>query len=300
MDLEDEIKRIAAEKNAVILAHNYQNNEVQDIADYTGDSLELSMIAARSNASIIVFCGVHFMAESAAILSPEKKVLLPDADAGCPMADMASVEDIIAMKRKHSGAVVVTYINSTALIKAESDICCTSANAVKIVQRVNAKKIIFVPDKNLGSYVQRFTDKEIILWKGFCPTHEKFSLEDLQKIKKLHPDAIVMVHPECRPEVVEMADEVLSTGGMFKFIQNTRHKKIIVGTEQGMIHKLKSIAPDKEYIPASDSFYCPNMKKINLEKIYNSLINEAPVITVPEEIAIKAHNCLKKMHELSV
>ncbi len=300
MDLQKEIKRTARDKNALILAHNYQRDEVQAVADFTGDSLELSRIAAGKRADILVFCGVHFMAESAAILSPQKKVLLPDPNAGCPMADMADAADLARMKEQHPDAMVVTYINSSAEVKALSDICCTSANAVTIVQRVGAKKIIFVPDRNLGSFVQRFTDKQIIPWKGFCPTHDRFTASDLQKARSAHPDAIVMVHPECRPEVVDMADEVLSTGGMVKYVESTSHKKIIVGTEMGMLYKLKSVNPNNEYILASDSFICPNMKKITLEKILSSLLDEKPVVTVPQDVAVKAEGCLRKMLELSL
>ena len=299
MDIRSEIINLAQEKNALILAHNYQREEIQDIAHHTGDSLELARIAASNDSDIIVFCGVHFMAESAAMLAPRKKVLLPDATAGCPMADMAEPGDLIEMKRRHPDAAVVTYINSSAAVKALSDVCCTSSNAVDIVRRVDAKKILFVPDKNLGHYVSRFTDKEVIPWKGFCPTHESFTPEELRVMRVRHPDALVMVHPECRPEVVELADQVLSTGGMVNFVRKTDSKKIIVGTEQGMIHKLKSVAPQIEYILASGSFICPNMKKITLEKLRNALLNENPVITVPEETSRAAVGCLEKMLVLS-
>lgn len=299
MEIRKKIKELAAAKKALILAHNYQRGEVQDIADHTGDSLELSRIAEASDAPIVVFCGVHFMAESAAILSPKKKVLLPDPDAGCPMADMAEAEDVLGMRREHPGAQVVTYINSSAAVKAVSDVCCTSANAVMIVQRMDADEIIFVPDKNLGSYVQRFTSKRIHPWKGFCPTHERFTVEDLHAIRERHPGAIVVVHPECRPEVVDLADEVLSTGGMVRFVKETKHRKIIIGTEREMIHKLKAVAPEKEYILAADSFLCPNMKKIDLEKILYSLETEIPVISVEESVAVRARRCLEKMLALS-
>ncbi len=299
MDVVKEIRRLAVEKNALILAHNYQRPEIQDIAHHTGDSLELARIAAANDARLIVFCGVHFMAESAAIIAPGKKVVLPDPGAGCPMADMASADDLAEMKRVHPGAAVVTYINSTAAVKALSDVCCTSANAVKIVQRVDAREIIFVPDKNLGHYVSRFTDKKIIFWKGFCPTHERFTVEQLEAVRARHPDALVMVHPECRSEVVDSADEVLSTGGMVKFVKTAGSRKIIVGTEVGMLHRLKAEAPDIEFIPASDSFLCPNMKKITLEKLHAALRDEAPVITVQDDVARRAAGCLEKMLELS-
>ncbi|HNU91676.1 MAG TPA: quinolinate synthase NadA [Spirochaetota bacterium] len=294
-----EIKSLAARKNALILAHNYQREEVQAVADYTGDSLELARIAADTAADIIVFCGVHFMAESAAILNPGKKVLLPDPTAGCPMADMAGPEDLAAMRERNPDASVVTYINSSAEVKALSDVCCTSANAVKIVQRVDARRVIFVPDRNLGSWVQRFTDKEVILWDGFCPTHERFTAADLAEAKRLHPDALVMVHPECNPEVIDMADEVLSTGQMVKFVRETDRAKIIVGTEEGMIHKLKSVAPEREYILPSKALVCPNMKKTTLEKVHAALVNEGPIVTVDPEVREKSLGCLRRMLKLS-
>jgi len=293
------IRKLAGEKNALILAHNYQREEVQAVADYTGDSLELARAAADTSAQIIVFCGVHFMAESAAILNPEKKVLLPDPTAGCPMADMAEAGDLAAMRERHPDAAVVTYINSSAEVKALSDVCCTSANATRIVQRVDARRVIFVPDRNLGMWVQRFTDKEIIQWKGFCPTHERFSAEDLAEAKRANPDALVMVHPECRPEVIDMADEVLSTGQMVKFVRETDRAQIIVGTEEGMIHKLRSIAPGIEYILPSKALVCPNMKKTTLEKVHAALVNEEPVVTVDPEVREKSLGCLRRMLELS-
>ncbi len=299
MEIYEKIKKLAAEKNAVILAHNYQRGEIQDIAHINGDSLQLAREAAETDADIIVFCGVHFMAESAAMLSPEKKVILPDPDAGCPMADMVDPEGLQELRDEHPGALVITYINSSAEVKALSDIICTSSNAVDIVRKADADKIIFTPDKNLAAYVQRFTDKEIIPWRGFCPTHENFTLDELLKIKGEHPGALVMVHPECRPEVIDEADEVLSTGQMVKFAEKTDAKRIIVGTESGMIHRLKIAAPGIEFIPASDSFICPNMKKITPEKLYDSLLNESPVITVNRDIREKAVEALNRMLELS-
>jgi len=293
------IRKLAGDKNALILAHNYQREEVQAVADHTGDSLELARIAADNAAEIIVFCGVHFMAESAAILSPEKKVLIPDPTAGCPMADMASPEDLVAMRGMYPDAMVVTYINSSAEVKALSDVCCTSANAVRIVQRVDARRVIFVPDRNLGRWVQRFTDKEIIQWKGFCPTHERFSAEDLTEAKRANPDALVMVHPECRPEVIDMADEVLSTGQMVKFVRETDRARIIVGTEEGMIHKLRSVAPGIEYILPSKALVCPNMKKTTLEKVHAALANEEPVVSVSSDVRERSLGCLRRMLELS-
>ena len=293
------IRKLAGERNALILAHNYQREEVQAVADYTGDSLELARAAADTAAEIIVFCGVHFMAESAAILNPGKKVLLPDPTAGCPMADMAEAGDLAAMRERHPDAAVVTYINSSAEVKALSDVCFTSANATRIVQRVDARRVIFVPDRNLGMWVQRFTDKEIIFWKGFCPTHERFTAADLAEAKRLHPDALVIVHPECNPEVIDMADEVLSTGQMVKFVRETGRMKIIVGTEEGMIHKLRSVAPEREYILPSKALICPNMKKTTLEKVHAALVNEEPVVTVDPEVREKSLGCLRRMLELS-
>jgi quinolinate synthase len=299
MSIIDKITKTAKAKNAVILAHNYQLPEIQDIADYTGDSLELSRIAAGTEADIIVFCGVHFMAESAAILSPDKKVLLPAAGAGCPMADMAEADDLVRMKAEHPAAKVVTYINSSAAVKAESDVICTSANAKLIVDKTDADEIIFVPDRNLASYVQRFTEKRIIPWQGFCPTHERFSLEDLERIRALHPDAPLIAHPECRPEIIDRADKVLSTGEMVRYAASSTDKKLIIATERDMIHRLKKANPAVEYIPASDDFVCPNMKKITLEILLESIESEKYVIRVDEGAAVKALAALQKMLELS-
>lgn len=299
MELSKQIKELAREKKAVILAHNYQIGEIQDIADITGDSLELSQKASATDARMIVFCGVHFMAESASILSPGKKVIIPDPTAGCPMADMVTPDDVIALRKENPDAKVITYINSTAAVKACSDAICTSSNAVKIVERTPGDNIIFLPDRNLGSYVQRFTRKRIILWHGFCPTHERFTAEDLAAVKKSHPDALVMVHPECRPDVIDLADLVLSTGQMVAFVQKTDRRSIIVGTETGMIHRLKSVAPHVRYIPASGSFICPNMKKINLETLHRSLKNEETRVTVDPEVSMRAKMALDKMLELS-
>ncbi len=299
MTLHDEIRKLAADKNAIVLAHNYQPGEIQDIADISGDSLELARIAADNDAEIIVFCGVHFMAESAAMLSPEKKVLMPEVSAGCPMADMAAPEDVAAKKEEHPDAAVVTYINSSAAVKALSDVICTSSNAVKIVQKVDTDKIIFVPDRNLGSYVRGFTDKQIILWEGCCPPHNFLTKDDLIKTKEQFPDALVMVHPECTPEVIELADRVFSTGEMVKYVENSNDRQIIVGTEIGMIHKLQSVNNEIEYIPAANKLMCPDMKKIDLQKLHSSLYKEETVITVDKDTARKARIALEKMLELS-
>jgi len=299
MDIIREIRDLAARKNAVILAHNYQPGDIQDIADYTGDSLELARIAESTRADIIVFCGVHFMAESASILNPAKKVLLPDAGAGCPMADMVTPEEVNAFRNEHPGAAVVTYINSSAAVKAVSDVVCTSANARDIVERMPADTILFFPDRNLASYVQRFTSKRVIPWKGFCPTHELFSVEDLERAKRARPEALVIVHPECRPDVVDRANEVLSTGGMVRFVEKTDRREIIVGTESGMIHRLQKAAPRIEFIPALPRFICPDMKKITLHKVRDSLLHESPVITVDAATAQCALSSLQKMLALS-
>lgn len=300
MTLHEKIRDLARKKNALILAHNYQSGEIQDVADHVGDSLELARIAASNTASIIVFCGVHFMAESAYILSPEKKVLLPDSTAGCPMADMVTADALRHRKQKLPGVKVVTYINSPAAAKAESDVICTSSNAVRIVQRIDAEEILFVPDKNLGSWVSRFTEKKIHLWDGFCPIHALITKDEIEKIKKAHPDAMLMVHPECSPDVIDLADEVFSTGEMVRFVQTTLYKKIIVGTESGMIHKLSKAAPDKEFILASDNFTCKNMKKTTLEKVFTALETEEPLVTVDAAIALRARTALDRMLELSL
>lgn len=299
MNCVDDIRKLAREKNAIILAHNYQLPEIQDIADFTGDSLELARIAAHHTARIIVFCGVHFMAESAALLAPQKKVILPDSQARCPLADMAQPETVLELKKTYPDAIVVSYINTSAAVKAVSDVCCTSSNAIKVVKALPSRKVIFIPDKNLGKWVEQHVDKEIILWQGFCPSHCAFTKSELEAVRKQHPDALVMVHPECDPSIVELADEVLSTGGMVSFVKKTHAKKIIVATEKGIIHRLKKEAPHIEYILPSEKFICPDMKKITLEKLYWALLHEETIITVEEKIRHNAMACLKKMLELS-
>lgn len=293
--LKEKILELKKERRAVILAHNYQLGEVQDIADFVGDSLELSQNAARTDASVIVFCGVHFMAETAAILSPQKTVLLPDAHAGCPMANMITAEELIARKKELPGVPVVCYVNSTADVKAESDICCTSANAVKVVESLPADTILFVPDQYLGHYVSTQTKKKLILWPGFCPTHARIRPEDITRRKQEYPQAKVIVHPECRPEVIALADAVLSTGGMGRYVRQTGAKEIIVGTEMGIIYRLRKENPDKVFIPVSEQAICPNMKLITLEKILWSLEEMAPVITVPEDIRVRAKAAVDRM-----
>jgi quinolinate synthase len=294
-ELEARISQLKQKRNAIILAHNYQLGEVQDIADFVGDSLELSQKAAATKADVIVFCGVHFMAETASILSPDKTVLLPDMSAGCPMANMINADDLRRMKHEHPRAVVVCYVNTTAEVKAESDVCCTSANAVQLVQRLEAEEIIFVPDQYLGAYVSKKTGRDMILWPGYCPTHARILAADIQRLRKAYPHADVMVHPECRPEVIEMADFVLSTGGMIRHAKTTRSAEIVVGTEFGIIHRLRKENPAKTFIPVSEQAVCPRMKLITLENIAWSLEDLSPEVKVPEEIRIKAKQAVDRM-----
>ncbi len=298
-DLIKKILDLKSERKAVILAHNYQLGEVQDIADFVGDSLELSQKAAKTDAEVIVFCGVHFMAETASILCPDKKVLLPDMHAGCPMANMITAPQLIEKKKELPDAVVVCYINSSADVKAESDICCTSANALKIVQNVNSQHILFVPDQYLGHYISTKTNKKISLWPGYCPTHARIRPEDLLRAKKEHPQAKIVVHPECRPETIAVADEVLSTGGIMRFARSTAAREIIVGTELGIIYRLRKENPDKIFIPASEQAVCPRMKLITLEKILWSLEEMAPEVKVPEPIRVRAKKAVDLMLEMS-
>ena len=295
----EKILNFKKRRDAIILAHNYQLGEIQDIADFVGDSLELSQNAARTDASVIVFCGVHFMAETAAILCPDKTVLLPDINAGCPMADMIDAERLKQKKKEHPNAAVVCYINSSAEVKAESDICCTSANTVKVVKILAAEEILFIPDQYLGHYASTKTDKKIILWPGFCPTHARIRPEDIIKLKQEYPKAKVAVHPECKPEVIALADEVLSTGGIIGLARRAEIEEMIVGTEMGIIHRLKKENPGKRFISVSEQAVCPNMKLITLEKVLWSLEEMAPEVKVPEEIRSKARVSVDKMLEVS-
>ncbi len=295
----EEILRLKRERNAIILAHNYQLGEVQDIADFVGDSLELSQKAAQTDAEVIVFCGVHFMAETASIICPDKVVLLPDLHAGCPMADMITAEGLRQKKKEHPEATVICYINSSAEVKAESDVCCTSANAVRIVEKLaNGGELLFVPDQYLGHYVSTKTGREMILWPGFCPTHIRIKSQDITRLKQEHPQASVVVHPECRPEVIALADEVLSTGGLCRFAGKTEAEEVIVGTELGIIHRLRKENPNKRFIPASEQAICPRMKLITLENILWALEEMAPEVKVPEEIRLRAKAAVDKMLEV--
>jgi quinolinate synthase len=294
-EIRDKILRLKQERRAVILGHNYQLGEVQDIADFVGDSLDLSQKAAATDAEVIVFCGVHFMAETAAILCPDKIVLLPDSNAGCPMANMITAEKLRERKEELPGLPVVCYINSTVGVKAESDICCTSANGVRVIESIDAPEIIFVPDQYLGHYISTKVKQQLILWPGFCPTHVRIQAADISRLKRDYPEAKAMVHPECRPEVIEMADEVLSTSGMLRYAAQTDAREIIVGTEIGIIHRLKKENPAKKFISASEQAICPNMKQITLEKVLWSLETMSPRITVPETIRLKAKRAVDRM-----
>ncbi len=294
----EKIQKLKREKNAIILAHNYQIGEVQDIADYIGDSLGLSRTASQTDADVIVFCGVHFMAETASILCPDKKVLMPDINAGCPMVDMITRESLKALKREHPQATVVGYVNTSAEVKAEIDICCTSANAVKIVKSLkDTKEIIFIPDKYLSCYVSTKTNHNLIPWNGYCPTHVKILPEDILKQKKAHPKAQVLVHPECMPPTIQRADQALSTEGMCKYIKTSNASEIIVGTEIGLLYRLQKENPEKKFYSASEQAICPTMKLTTLEKVLWSLEDMKHEVKVPEDIRVKAKKAVDRMLE---
>jgi len=295
MAMIDEILALKKERQAVILAHNYQIPEVQDIADLVGDSLELSRAAAHLDAKVIVFCGVDFMAETAAILSPQKKVVLPEKDASCPMAHMIHPEQLLEMRVRYPEAAVVCYVNSTAEVKAESDVCCTSANGVSVVGSLPQRQVIFVPDRNLAAYVARHTEKQIIPWNGYCYVHEQFTPQEVRASRALYPQAEVLVHPECRPEVIDLADYVYSTAGMSRYARASKAREFIIGTEVGMLYRLKKDNPKKEFYPLSEKAVCQNMKKINLEKVLRALQTLEPSVVVPEEIASKARRSIERM-----
>jgi quinolinate synthase len=301
MTQEEILSRIAdlrKERKAVILAHNYQIAEVQDIADYTGDSLGLSQEAARSGAEVIVFCGVHFMAETASILSPQKTVLLPDLNAGCPMADMITAQELRDWKARYPGRKVVSYVNTTAEVKAESDVCCTSSNAVRVVNSLSDDEILFAPDKNLAAYVARQTKKKIIAWDGYCYVHNQILAADVLVKKKSHPEAEVWVHPECRPEVIDLADKVISTGNMVKAAGETSAKEVLIGTEAGILHRLRKENPRTAFFPVKDLAFCSNMKKINLIKVWKALEEMQFRVEVPYAISQKARGAIEKMIQI--
>jgi quinolinate synthase len=298
VDIIAAIGRLKKEKDAVIVAHNYQSPEVQDIADFVGDSLELSRNAARWNASVIVFCGVRFMAETAAILAPGKKVLLPDPDAGCPMSDMITAAELRAWKERYPGRKVVCYVNTSAEVKAESDICCTSSNAVQVVNSIPDAEVLFVPDRNLAAWTARQTGKTIIAWDGYCYVHDRFRATDVLAARARHPEAGVWAHPECRLEVLDLADKVFSTGKMVKEARETLRKEIVLVTEAAIVHRMKKENPDKDFFPARETALCFNMKKITLEKVLKSLREGTAVITVPPAIADRARGAIEKMIQI--
>ncbi len=297
--IKEEILDLKKKKGVSILAHNYQIPEIQDIADHLGDSLALSRRARDLDADIIIFCGVLFMAETAAILSPDKKIIIPDPKAGCPLADMVTPEALRELKQKHPDAVVVTYVNSTAEVKAETDICCTSANALEVVNSIpKSREIIFGPDRNLGSWVSAQAGRDLILWDGYCIVHQMFSADRIRELKKEHPGSVVMVHPEVPPEIINESDVALGTGGMIRFAGDSDSNTFIVGTETGMVYRLKTIYPGKNFIPAFSGAICRNMKKITPEKVLRSLKTLGPVVTVPEKIARRARSAIEKMMEI--
>lgn len=295
----NKINDLKTQRHAVILAHNYQLAEIQDLADFCGDSLGLSVQASKTDAEVIVFCGVRFMAETAAILSPDKTVLMPEPKAGCPMADMITAEQLRQLKAKHPDALVVCYVNSSAEVKAESDYCCTSSNAVEIVRSLPAdKEIIFVPDQHLGRFVEEQTGRKLVLWPGYCATHALISEDDVRKAREKLPEAIVMAHPECSEPVKALADELLSTGQMLKFVKTSRAERFIVATEIGILHALKKVRPDAQFAAASARGVCPNMKKTTLDKLVASLEDLQYEIAVPPEIAARARRSLDRMVEI--
>ena len=317
--LREQILTLKKKRNAIILAHNYQREEVQDIADYRGDSLELSRIAADVDCDVIVFCGVNFMAESASILSPHKTVLLPEISAGCPMADMIKVSGsrelknyfpgydytggykypadftLRDIKKLHPGVPVVTYVNTTADVKAESDICCTSANAVKIVESLDTDSVICVPDRNLSAWIAYNTDKEVITWDGFCHVHDRVTAQDVDKVKEAHPDALVLAHPECRMEVLEKADHVTSTSGMLRYARASDVKEFVIGTETGLLYKLREDSPNKKFYPLRKDMICPNMKKTTLKSVLHVLETMENEVRVDEKIRVLAKKSLDRM-----
>ena len=291
-----ELRRL---RRAIILAHNYQLGEIQDLADFSGDSLELSRQAAATDAAVIVFCGVRFMAETAAVLSPDKIVLLPEPRAGCPLADMITVEELRALKGAHPGTPVVCYVNTSAEVKAESDYCCTSSNAVRVAERAPGDEVIFIPDRNLGLWVQRHTEKRLLLWQGYCPTHDKIAAEDIERLLQHYPGAEVVAHPECRPEVLDLAHHVLSTSGIIRRARESPAATIIVATELGIIHRLQKEAPEKRFLPVSRYAVCPNMKRITLEKVLWSLEDMSGRVSVPQDVAARARTALDRMLEIT-
>jgi quinolinate synthase len=294
-EIAEKIRELKAKKGAVLLVHNYQGEEIQLLADFLGDSLDLSKKAKTATAQTIVFCGVDFMAETAAILAPEKTVLLPAPDACCPMAEMITSPELEMVKSRYPDAAVVCYVNTSAEVKAASDICCTSANAVHVVNSVHQDKVIFVPDRNLARYTARFTDKEVLPWEGFCIVHDQIRKEDVQAAQKRHPRAVVLVHPECRPEVIDLADTVASTSGIIREVCSSPENEFIIGTETGILHRIHKECPKKKCYPLSETAVCRNMKKTDLGKVRDALKNLQPQIHVPEDIARRARSAIDRM-----
>ncbi|WP_020590174.1 quinolinate synthase NadA [Desulfobacter curvatus] len=293
--LHQKIRDLAKAKKAIILAHNYQSAPIQDVADLCGDSLEMSIKAAATDADIIVCCGVRFMAETAAILCPDKIVLMPNPDAGCPMADMVTPEALVKRKKELGGIPVITYVNSSAAVKAVSDICCTSANVVKVVNSLEADEVLMTPDRNLARYAAAHTDKKVHLWEGYCPFHNDLSVEAVKAAKSAHPNALFVAHPECTPEVLELADSIQSTSGMIRFVGESSADQFIIGTEIGLLHPISKAYPEKTFFPASDQLLCTDMKKTQLQDILDCLENMSGRVVVEEEIRIKAMDAVKAM-----
>jgi len=295
--LKDEVRALLTERNAVLLAHNYQRDEIQEIADHTGDSLGLARIAADSRAEVIVFAGVHFMAESASILSPEKTVLLPRLEAGCPMADMITPDAVRALKERYPGGTVVAYVNTSAAVKAVSDLCCTSGNAVSVARSLpsDADPVIMIPDQNLAQFVAGRVKRRIVWYDGYCQVHHRFLARDVLEVKARYPEAVFVAHPECRPEVLDLADHITSTSGMYRFVGETGSQEIIVGTEVGVLYRMRKENPGKTFIPLSKDMICAEMKLTRLEDVRDCLVNMEPVIKVPEDIRVRARVPLDRM-----
>ncbi len=299
--LQGKVRRLLSERKGILLVHNYQRPEVQDIADLCGDSLELSIKASRTDAEVIVFCGVHFMAETASILCPDKIVLLPVLNAGCPMADMITAKELKKKKEDMPGAVVVSYVNTTAEVKAETDICCTSANVIQVVRSIEPQTpVLMTPDKNLAMYTRRHINRDISYWEGYCPIHDNLRVEQVEKVKKAHPEALFLAHPECPPEVLDLADEIKSTSGMIAFAANTNKKELIIGTETGILYPMSKAAPGKVLIPADPDMICPDMKKTGLREIQRALEELRPEVKVPQEIRVKAKGAVDRMLAIPV
>lgn len=298
--LREEIQKIKVERNAVILAHSYQRREVQEAADLVGDSFQLAKAAQETDADVIVLAGVRFMAETAKLLNPEKIVLIPEPEARCPMAEMADAESVRTYRRKHPGVLVVSYVNTLAEVKAESDICCTSANAKQVIESLEpGRQTLFLPDRNLGNFLNKKTGTSMTLWPGYCPIHQRLTTEEIKEARNRHPDAEVLVHPECEPEIIGLADRALGTTGMVKYVGESSSQEFIIGTEEGLLHRLRREYPNRKFYPAAEHLICPNMKSINLEKIRDTLLTLSPKVEVPPEIENWARQALLRMMEIA-